>query len=395
LKTSIFEQSSDILITCAPDLSPITGREINNLSIPIKQILPHGIVVEGTAQTAMYLCMHLRTANKVLFLLKEARAVNPDDLYKVSKNINWDNFFSNTSYFSIDSFVQNNTIRDTRFANVRCKDAIADYFVEKTGKRPDSGPLRNNVVIFIYWRDSNLSIYLDLSGEPISRHGYRINPWKAPMAEPLAAGVVITSEWDPATPFINPMCGSGTLAIEAALIGTNKIPGLIRDEYAFQHIKGYEEETWHTMKKMALKNVKDSLTHKIIASDHDQRALDAAKANAEKAGVEHLIDFVLSDFQDTPVEPGAEGVVILNPEYGERLGHEEALELTYKEIGDFFKKSCGGYKGFVFTGNLELAKRIGLKPKRKIKFFSAKIECRLMQYELYAGTRRTVFKAEE
>ncbi|MGN6645517.1 MAG: THUMP domain-containing class I SAM-dependent RNA methyltransferase [Cytophaga sp.] len=395
MKTSIFEQSSDILITCAPDLSPITGREINALSIPIKQILPHGIVVEGTAQTAMYLCMHLRTANKVLFLLKETRAVNPDDLYKVSKNINWDNFFSNTSYFSIDSFVQNNTIRDTRFANVRCKDAIADYFVEKTGKRPDSGPLRNNVVIFIYWRESSLSIYLDLSGEPVSRHGYRVNPWKAPMAEPLAAGVVITSEWDPATPFINPMCGSGTLAIEAALIGTNKIPGLIRDEYAFQHIKGYEEETWHTMKKMALKNVKDSLPHKIIASDHDQRALDAARTNAEKAGVDHLIDFVLSDFQDTPVEPGAEGVVILNPEYGERLGHEEALELTYKEIGDFFKKSCGGYKGFVFTGNLELAKRIGLKPKRKIKFFSAKIECRLMQYELYAGTKRTVFKTEE
>ncbi len=395
MKTSIFEQSSDILITCAPDLSALTGREINDLSIPIKQILPHGIVVEGTAQTAMYLCMHLRTANKVLFLLKEARAANPDDLYKVAKNINWDNFFSNTSYFSIDSFVENNTIRDSRFANVRCKDAIADYFVEKTGKRPDSGPLRNSVVIFIYWRDSNLSIYLDLSGEPISRHGYRINPWKAPMAEPLAAGVVITSEWDPATPFINPMCGSGTLAIEAALIGTNKIPGLIRDEYAFQHIKGYEEETWHTMKKMALKNIKDTLPHKIIASDHDQRALDAAKTNAEKAGVDHLIDFVLSDFQDTPVEPGAEGVVILNPEYGERLGHEEALELTYKEIGDFFKKSCGGYKGFVFTGNLELAKRIGLKPKRKIKFFSAKIECRLMQYELYAGTRRTVFKTEE
>jgi len=394
LKTSIFEQSSDILITCASDLIPLTGREINDLSIPIKQILPHGIVVEGTAQTAMYLCMHLRTANKVLFLLKEAKANTPDDLYKVSKNIPWDNFFGNDSYFSIDSFVQNSTIRDTRFANVKCKDAIADYFVEKTGKRPDSGPLRDKVVIFIYWRESSLSIYLDLSGEPISRHGYRINPWKAPMAEPLAAGVVITSEWDPATPFINPMCGSGTLAIEAALIGTNKIPGLVRNEYAFQHINGYEKAIWDTMKKMALKHVKDSLPYKIIASDHDQRALDAAKGNAEKAGVDHLIDFVLSDFQDTPVAEGAEGVVILNPEYGERLGNEESLELTYKEIGDFFKKKCGGYKGFVFTGNLELAKCVGLKPKRKIKFFSAKIECRLMQYELYSGTKRIVFKTE-
>jgi 23S rRNA G2445 N2-methylase RlmL len=394
LKTSIFEQSSDILITCAPDLSALTGREINQLSIPIKEILPHGIVVEGTAQTAMYLCMHLRTANKVLFLLKEAKAETPEDLYQITKKINWENLFSNTSYFSIDSFVQNSTIRDTRFANVRCKDAIADYFVEKTGKRPDSGPLRDKVVIFLYWRESSLSIYLDLSGEPISRHGYRINPWKAPMAEPLAAGVVITSEWDPATPFINPMCGSGTLAIEAALIGINKIPGLVRNDYAFQHIHGYEENMWHTMKKMALQNVKSSLPFKIIASDHDQRALDAAKGNAEIAGVDHLIDFVLSDFQDTPIEEGQEGVVMLNPEYGERLGNEESLELTYKEIGDFFKQKCGGYKGFVFTGNLELAKRIGLKPKRKIKFFSAKIECRLMQYELYSGTKRVVFKPE-
>lgn len=394
MKTSIFEQSSDILITCAPDLNELTAREIAQLSIPIKKILIHGIVVEGTAQTAMYLCMHLRTANKVLFLLKEAKAETPEDLYRVTKKINWENLFSNTSYFSIDSFVQNSTIRDTRFANVKCKDAIADYFVEKTGSRPDSGPLRDKVVIFLYWRESDLSIYLDLSGEPISRHGYRINPWKAPMAEPLAAGVVITSEWDPETPFINPMCGSGTLAIEAALIGINKIPGLVRNEYGFQHIHGYEESTWHTMKKMAEQNVKSTLPFKIIASDHDQRALDAAKGNAELAGVDHLIDFVLSDFQDTPIVEGQEGVVILNPEYGERLGNEESLELTYKEIGDFFKQKCGGYKGFVFTGNLELAKRIGLKPKRKIKFFSAKIECRLMQYELYSGTKRVVFKTE-
>lgn len=394
MKTSIFEQSSDILITCAPDLSALTGREISQLSIPIKEILPHGIVVEGTAQTAMYLCMHLRTANKVLFLLKEAKAETPEDLYRVAKKIEWENLFPNNSYFSIDSFVQNSTIRDTRFANVKCKDAIADYFVENTGKRPDSGPLRDKVVIFLYWRESGLSIYLDLSGEPISRHGYRINPWKAPMAEPLAAGVVITSEWNPETPFINPMCGSGTLAIEAALIGINKIPGLVRKDYAFQHISGYEESMWTTMKDMALTNVKSSLPFKIIASDHDQRALDAAKGNAELAGVDHLIDFVLSDFQDTPIEEGQEGVVILNPEYGERLGNEESLELTYKEIGDFFKQKCGGYKGFVFTGNLELAKCVGLKPKRKIKFFSAKIECRLMQYELYSGTKRVVFKTE-
>ena len=145
---------------------------------------------------------------------------------------------------------------------------------------------------------------------------------------------------------------------------------------------------------MAQQKVLAALPFKIIASDHDQRALDAAKVNAEKAGVDHLIDFVLSDFQDTPVEENQAGVVILNPEYGERLGDEESLVLTYKEIGDFFKQKCGGYKGFVFTGNLELAKRIGLKPKRKIKFFSAKIECRLMQYELYSGTKRVVFKTE-
>jgi len=395
LKTSIFEQASEILITCAPDLRHITEGEIKSFSIPIKKIEPHGIIIEGTAQTGMYLCMHLRTANKVLYLLKEAKADTPDDLYRVSKSINWAGLFSNTSYFSIDSFVQNSTIRDTRFANVRCKDAIADYFVDKTGKRPDSGPLRDNVVIFIYWRESDLSIYLDLSGEPVSRHGYRINPWKAPMAEPLAAGVVLTTEWDPSTPFINPMCGSGTLAIEAAMIGIGKIPGLIRNEYAFQHIHGYDESVWHAMKKMAQKDVKTSLPFKIIASDHDQRALDAAKGNAEKAGVDHLIDFVLSDFQDTPVEAEQNGVVILNPEYGERLGNEESLELTYKEIGDFFKKACGGYKGFVFTGNLELAKRVGLKPKRKIKFYSAKIECRLMQYELYSGTKRFVERENE
>ncbi|HTD94369.1 MAG TPA: hypothetical protein VK644_11170, partial [Chitinophagaceae bacterium] len=194
---------------------------------------------------------------------------------------------------------------------------------------------------------------------------------------------------DSRSPFINPMCGSGTLAIEAAMLATNRRPGLFRTNYAFMHLKGYDEDVYLREDARLEEQIADVLGLRIIATDYSTRAIENAKKNAIAAGVANLIEFSVCDFADTEVPPGESGVMFVNPEYGERLGELKELEDTYARIGDFMKQRCGGYTGYVFTGNMELAKKIGLKAKRRIEFYTSTIDCRLLEYELYSGTRAT------
>jgi len=208
------------------------------------------------------------------------------------------------------------------------------------------------------------------------------------MLEALAAATIFSTKWDHASPFINPMCGSGTLAIEAALMATKRAPGLLRNNYAFMHILGYETEMYTSERIKLDEQVLELPGMKIIASDMSERAIEIARINAAAAGVDHLIDFEVCDFEDTTV-PEGEGVMMFNPEYGDRMGDEVELNATYARIGDFLKQRCKGKTGYVFTGNLDLAKAIRLKTSRRIEFFNATIDCRLMEFELYAGTKRT------
>ena len=216
--------------------------------------------------------MFLRTAGRVLFQLQRFRANTADDLYKKIKAIPWENYLHVNGYFSVTSFVRNKHIKDDRFANVRVKDAIVDRFQEKIGKRPDSGPSRSWAVVHIYWKEDKVRIYFDTSGNTISKHGYRKIPFKAPMNESLAASSLIASGWDKKSPFVNPMCGSGTMAIEAALMAINKASGLMRDNFGFMHLKGYDESSWEGYQRLAKLQSKESNV-KIIASDLSKKAL--------------------------------------------------------------------------------------------------------------------------
>lgn len=385
--SSVFPYKSAIVVTCFPKQSEWLAKEIEALDYDVVSSSISEVEISGYMDDCMRLNMYLRTASRVLFQLQRFRANTADELYKRIKNIPWENYLDNEGYFSVTSFVRNEHIKDDRFANVRVKDAIADRLIEKTGKRPDSGPNRDHTVIHLYWKEDQVRLYFDTSGNTISKHGYRRIPFKAPMIESLAASTILASGWDKQSHFVNPMCGSGTLAIEAALMSINMAPGLIRENFGFMHIKGYDEEAWNGYRRLARLQVKKSPEFKIIASDLSKNAIWSAKENAKTAGVDHLIDFELCDFRETPL-PEAPGVVMMNPEYGERLGGDKDLEELYASIGDFFKQRCGGYTGIVFTGNLDLAKRIGLRTSSKIPFFNARIECRLLKYELYQGTKR-------
>ena len=382
-----FTTNSRIIVTCSNRLSAYLQKEIIELGFKPVRLFKTGVELEGSLLDCIRLNLNLRCASQVLFSLKEFRAFNATDVYNSLVEFPWEELIPADGYFSISSNVSNDTITNNLFANVKVKDAIADRFRNKTGERPDSGPELNGVVVHLYWKDDLAEIFIDTSGETLSKHGYRKIPGKAPMLESLAAATILAGIWDRRSPFINPMCGSGTLAIEAAMIATNRRPGLYRSNYSFMHVAGYDERFYNDEFTKLEKQVIAIDELKIIATDISEDAIHVSKINAGIAGVEELIDFAVCDFEDTTIIENAAGVVYLNPEYGDRLGDEAELEKTYKRMGDFFKKKCKGYTGYIFTGNLELAKKIGLKPKRRIEFYTSKIDCRLFEYELYAGTK--------
>lgn len=383
-----FTTSSRIIVTCNKRLAPYLEREVTDLGfIPVRSFST-GLELQGTMEDCIRLNLSLRCASQVHYSIRAFRARTPDELYATLRSLPWEEYLDEDGYLSITNNVMNPTIKNTMFANVKVKDAIVDRIREVRGRRPDTGPALDGMVVHLWWKDEDAEIFIDTSGETLAKHGYRKIPGRAPMLEALAAATVMATQWDRKSPFVNPMCGSSTLAIEAAMLATNRVPGLFRENYAFMHIKGYDEQIYKRELRKVREQIVDVDGLKIIATDINPDAVEISQVNAGMAGVDHLIDFGTCDFERTVV-PESPGVVFFNPEYGERLGELEELERTYERIGDFMKKKCAGYTGYIFTGNLDLAKKIGLKAKRRIEFYNAKIDCRLLEYELYSGTRRT------
>ena len=383
----IWKHKSRIVITCPKRISPYLEEEVRALGYVPESTTPTHVALSGTLFDCIKLNLHLRCASQVLFLLKKFTSNHPEDVYETLKEMPWEEILSPETYISIKSSVDHYRVNNALYMNLKVKDAIADRLREKTGQRPDSGPDLTGLVLQFYWQEQDAEIFLDTSGETLAKHGYRKHPGQAPMMEALAAATLLASQWNPQTPFVNPMCGSGTLAIEAALIATQRKPGLFRSNYSFMHVKNYNADFFNSEMEALQKNICTSKAT-IIASDIRPEAIEIAKLNAKEAGVEDLIEFHVCDFEETPI-PESPGVIYFNPEYGERLGDIPSLEKTYARIGDFLKKKCAGYTGYVFTGNLDLAKKIRLNPSRRFEFYSAKLDCRLLKYEMYSGTKRT------
>ncbi|MEO6831113.1 MAG: class I SAM-dependent RNA methyltransferase [Chitinophagaceae bacterium] len=386
---SVFQTIAPLVITCNKRLSPFLATEIEHLGFSGLEPFPTGVRLEGTLNDCIRLNLSLRCASQVLYQLFQFKAKNADEVYAELKELAWEDILPQDGYFSVTANVFNDTINNSMFANLRVKDAIVDRMRNVHGERPSTGSELNGAVIHLHWQNDEATIFIDSSGSSLARHGYRKLPGRAPMLEALAAATILATKWDRKSPFVNPMCGSGTLAIEAALLATDTRPGLFRSNFGFMHIIGYEEDIFLQERNRLESLINEEIEGlQILATDYSSVAIDAAKKNAKAAGVAHLITFAVCDFKETKVPETEKGVVMFNPEYGERLGDSTELETTYKEMGDFMKNRCGGYWGYIFTGNLELAKHIGLKAKRRIEFFSSKIDCRLLEFELYAGSKR-------
>lgn len=392
---NLFTDKAVIIITCPKRLAPYLEQEVTELGFTTEETFVTGVRIWGSINDCIKLNLNLRCASQVLYSLKKFEAENADDIYKNLIGYSWENILPDPGYFSITSNVNNATINNSMFANLRVKDAIVDRLREKRGTRPSTGSALTGAVINLFWKNENAEIFIDTSGDSLGRHGYRKIPGQAPMLEALAAATIYATQWDKRSPFVNPMCGSGTLAIEAAMIATNRRPGLFRTNYAFMHLKHYDESVYSKEDALLETQIIDMPGLRIIATDYSAKAIENAKKNAIAAGVANLIDFAVCDFADTEIPPNTPGIFYVNPEYGERLGEIDKLEATYSRIGDFMKKKCGGYFGYVFTGNLDLAKKIGLKAKRRIEFYTSTIDCRLLEYELYSGSRAAPKEVKE
>jgi putative N6-adenine-specific DNA methylase len=392
---NLYSTKGAITITCHKRITPYLEQEVKELGFIVEESFVTGVRLSGTVNDCIKLNLNLRCASQVLYSLKKFNAANADAIYKNLLSYPWETILPDPGYFSITSNVSNPTINNSMFANLRVKDAIVDRLRDIRGTRPSTGSELTGAVIHLFWKNEDAEIFVDTSGDSLARHGYRKIPGQAPMLESLAAATIYATRWDRVAPFVNPMCGSGTIAIEAAMIATNRRPGLFRTNYAFMHLQGYDEKIYLQEDALLEKQIPDVPGLRIIATDYSARAIENAKKNAIAAGVANLIEFSVCDFAETEIPRGVPGIILVNPEYGERLGEISELEKTYSRIGDFMKQRCGGYFGYVFTGNLELAKKIGLKAKRRIEFYTSIIDCRLLEYELYSGSKTVPKESKE
>lgn len=388
----IFTSGRTIVISCSPYIVPYLKEETEAAGFPVENESWTTVQITGTFGDCIRLNLLLRTANHVFFLIKKFTATTLEALYDEVKAVEWEEILFDDGYFSIHSVSEHEEVTNFMFLNMKVKDAIADRFVQQRGKRPDSGSEKNRAVIFLHWKNNECSLYLDTSGESLTKHGYRRIASKAPLQEALAAAMIMATRWNRKSPFINPMCGSGTLAIEAALMAIDKPPGLIRTNYGFMHVSGFDPTLFLSIKKELTERLLHQTEAVIIATDNDRHAIEAAKQNSKTAGAEHLIQFMQCEFEETPV-PAETGIFIVNPPYGERLGASDELKNTYAALGNFLKKKCAGYFGYIFTANQDLAKSVGLKPSAKKDFLNGSLECKLLEYEIFEGTRKS-FKTE-
>lgn len=369
-------------------LEEVLSQELQRLGA--KDVEVHNRAVSFTGDKGfMYkanIC--LRTALRILVPVKTFTIRDEKSLYSSLQEIKWEEYMDVTDTLAIDTVLNSDLFTHSQFISQKAKDAIVDQFRAKHGERPsvdlDKPTLRIHLHIF---KDS-CTVALDSSGESLHKRGYRDKTNLAPLNEVLAAGMILLTGWDKRSTFIDPMCGSGTILIEAALIANNIPPGYYRDAYSFEGWKKYlpfEEDLYNTIFDAAIDKI-TSHNQQILGGELSPNVAKKAKENVKLAKVEDVVTVKVNDIKDFEV-PAGRGVVIINPPYGERMVKDNIEEL-YKTIGDTFKKKFSGYDCWVLSSNLEAFKHVGLRPSRKIPLFNGQLECRFMKYEMYQGTKR-------
>ncbi|WP_053977741.1 THUMP domain-containing class I SAM-dependent RNA methyltransferase [Mangrovimonas xylaniphaga] len=327
----------------------------------------------------------LRTAIKILKPIKSFRVVSEQDLYDKIYQMPWENYMKSTGSLAIDATVHSQTFTHSKYIALKTKDAIVDKFRNTTGHRPSVDLRFPDLKINVHIDRQQCTISLDTSGESLHRRGYKTATNIAPINEVLAAGLVMLSGWDGQSDLMDPMCGSGTILIEAAMIACNIPPNLMRKEFAFERWQDWDVDLFETIEESLLKKTRD-FHHKIIGYDKSPSAVNKAKDNVKNAHLEEFITIKHEDFFKTQKAGNEKLHMLFNPPYGERLDIE--MESFYKSIGDTLKQSYPGTDAWFITSNLDALKFVGLRPSRKIQLYNAKLESKLVKYVMYEGSKK-------
>jgi len=331
----------------------------------------------------------LRTAIKILKPIKTFRVLNEQDLYNQVYKMSWEKYLKPTGTLAIDATVHSNIFTHSKYIAYKTKDAIVDKFRDLTKERPNVDLRFPDLKINVHIDRQVCTISLDSSGESLHKRGYKTATNIAPINEVLAAGLVMLSGWDGQTDFMDPMCGSGTILAEAAMIACNIPPSLMRKEFAFERWQDWDVELFEKIEESLLKKTRD-FHHKIIGYDKSPSATSKARDNIKNAHLDEFVTIQQQDFFKTQKAGDQKLHMVFNPPYGERLDID--MESFYKDIGDTLKQGYANTNAWFITSNLEALKHVGLRPSRKIHLFNAKLESRLVKYEMYAGSKRTKFQ---
>lgn len=365
-------------------LEEVLAKELTELGAEGVEAGRRMVVFRGDKEMMYKANFCLRTAVKILKPISQFKARDADDVYEQVKRIPWDKYMDNDWTFLVDSVVYSENFRHSKFAAYRVKDAIADYFRETTGKRPNVGMTDPDLRINIHISDEDVTISLDSSGESLHHRGYRTATVAAPINEVLAAGMIKLTGWDGECDFIDPMCGSGTILIEAALIAKNIYPGIFRKEYAFERWKDFDAELFEAIYNDDSKE--REFEHKIYGYDINHRAVAIANENIKSAGVTSFVSVKQQDFKDFQ-QPKEQAIIVTNPPYGERITTDDILEF-YGEIGNVLKHSFVGGDAWIISYHEECFSRLGFRPSTKFALYNGALPCEFRKYQMFAGKLR-------
>lgn len=368
--------------TVARGLEPIAAQELERLGA--KDVRPDFTGVHFVGDTALLYRVNLwaRTIFRVLVTLREFPCPNAERLYEEVQKIDWQQYLKPDNTLAVNATGGNNKLNHTHFTALQVKNAIVDQQRRQFGERSSIDTQNPDILINAHIYQDRCTLSLDSSGTSLHRRGYRPAVGSAPLKETLAAALLDMAQWEPSLPFLDLLCGSGTLPLEASLKSLNIAPGLFRERFAFESWVDFDSDLFDQLLKEAENSQLSELKALIAGSDRDPDILDQARINAQQCGVADKVSFTQIELSQVEA-PADSGVIICNPPYGERLGDASELGDFYKLLGDIFKQRFKGWTAFVLTGNKELAKRVGLKASRRIPVYNGSIVCTLLKYELY------------
>ncbi|MEI7683875.1 MAG: THUMP domain-containing protein [Planctomycetota bacterium] len=365
--------------TCARGLERILADELRVLAADDIEQDKGGVHFAGDFALLYRANLWLRTPIRILVPILEAPVHSTDELYAAVKNYNWERHMTPDHTLAVDSNVRDSAITHSKFAALRVKDAICDQFLERCRRRPSVDVENPMVPLNLHIANDFMTLSLDSSGDSLHRRGYRPIQTKAPINESLGAGIVLMTGWRGECPLVDPMCGSGTLCIEAAWLALGRPPGLTRRRFGFMGWLNYDVKLWTKIRDAARDNARTALAHPIFGDDIRHDAIAFAEGNAGAAGIGNLLTFTRADIRTFTPPPGPPGVIVSNPPYGERIGGDDDLPETYRALGDAIRRSPG-WRAFIFASREAPTRAMGIKPIKRTSLFNGKIHCELMEF---------------